>query len=115
MTALSKAEMAEHLHQSQLLAKPLGKEFIEQFFEQIRAALAAGEPVKLSGFGNFELRDKKTRPGRNPKTGEEVPISARRVVTFHPGQKLKARIEARSLGSVPASNTAATEPDFARS
>ena len=61
---------------------------------EIEAALATGEQVKLSGFGNFDLRDKNQRPGRNPKTGEEIPISARRVVTFRPGQKLKARVEA---------------------
>jgi integration host factor subunit alpha len=64
------------------------------FFEEVRGALERGEQVKLSGFGNFNLREKNERPGRNPKTGEEIPISARRVVTFHPGQKLKARVEA---------------------
>jgi len=64
------------------------------YFEELRASLAVGEQVKLSGFGNFDLRDKKERPGRNPKTGEEIPICARRVVTFRPGQKLKARVEA---------------------
>ena len=63
------------------------------FFEEIRHALEHNESVKLSGFGNFYLRDKRQRPGRNPKTGEEIPITARRVVTFHPGQKLKARVE----------------------
>ncbi len=68
--------------------------FVDLFFEEIRAALSSGEQVKLSGFGNFDLRDKNRRPGRNPKTGEEIPISARRVVTFRPGQKLKARVEA---------------------
>ena len=66
---------------------------VESFFDEIRACLAANEQVKLSGFGNFDLRDKRQRPGRNPKTGEEVPISARRVVTFRPGQKLKDRVE----------------------
>ena len=68
-------------------------EVVEQFFEEIRICLENNEQVKLSGFGNFDLRDKGTRPGRNPKTGEEVPISARRVVTFKPGQKLRARVE----------------------
>jgi integration host factor subunit alpha len=67
---------------------------VEIFFEKIRLALENGEQVKLSGFGNFDLREKKQRPGRNPKTGEEIPISARRVVTFRPGQKLKAKVEA---------------------
>jgi integration host factor subunit alpha len=69
-------------------------ELVDCFFEDLRAALAVGEQVKLSGFGNFDLRDKNKRPGRNPKTGEEIPITARRVVTFRPGQKLKARVEA---------------------
>ena len=63
------------------------------FFEEVRKALENGEQVKLSGFGNFDLREKNERPGRNPKTGEDIPISARRVVTFRPGQKLKARVE----------------------
>ena len=65
---------------------------VEQFFEEIRLALENGEDVKLAGFGTFELRDKKQRPGRNPRTGEVIPVSARRVVTFHPSQKLKEKI-----------------------
>ena len=63
------------------------KEIVELFFEEIRSTLARGEEIKISGFGNFQLRDKPQRPGRNPKTGEEVPITARRVVTFHASQK----------------------------
>lgn len=66
---------------------------VEIFFEEIRSALERGHQVKLSGFGNFDLREKNQRPGRNPKTGEEIPITARRVVTFRPGQKLKARVD----------------------
>jgi len=66
---------------------------LRQFFEEIRLSLESNEQVKLSGFGNFDLRDKRQRPGRNPKTGEEIPIQARRVVTFRPGQKLKSRVE----------------------
>ena len=65
----------------------------------MRDALARGEQVKLSGFGNFQLRDKPQRPGRNPKTGEEIPISARRVVTFHASQKLKSMVEQHFRGS----------------
>jgi len=91
---LTKAELAEHLYEELGLNKREAKEIIEQFFEEIRASLEANQPVKLSGFGNFELRDKERRPGRNPKTGEEIPIAARRVVTFRPGQKLKASVEA---------------------
>ncbi len=69
-------------------------ELVDLCFEELVACLALGEPVKLSGFGNFALRDKKERPGRNPRTGEKIPVSARRVVTFRPGQKLKTRVEA---------------------
>jgi len=92
--ALTKADMVERLHAEIGLNKREAKEFVEAFFEEIRMALEEGDSVKLSGFGNFVLRDKNERPGRNPKTGEEIPISARRVVTFRPGQKLKSRVEA---------------------
>jgi len=92
--ALTKARMAELLFEELGLNKREAKELVELFFEEIRNVLAEGEDVKLSGFGNFVLRHKNQRPGRNPKTGEEIPISARRVVTFRPGQKLKARVEA---------------------
>jgi integration host factor subunit alpha len=93
MTALTKADLAEMLYEELGLNKREAKEIVETFFEEIRSALESNEQVKLSGFGNFDLRDKNTRPGRNPKTGEEIPITARRVVTFKPGQKLKARVE----------------------
>ena len=75
------------------LNKREAKELVDLFFEEVRMALEDGAQIKLSGFGNFDLRSKNQRPGRNPKTGEEIPISARRVVTFRPGQKLKARVE----------------------
>jgi len=91
--ALTKADLAEKLFEELGLNKREAKELVERFFEEIRGALEMGEQVKLSGFGNFDLREKKQRPGRNPKTGEEIPISPRRVVTFRPGQKLKARVE----------------------
>ena len=91
--ALTKAEMAEHLFTYLNLNKKQAKDMVESFFEEIRSALESGEQVKISGFGNFDLRDKSERPGRNPKTGEDIPISARRVVTFRPGQKLKSRVE----------------------
>jgi integration host factor subunit alpha len=90
---LTKAELAELLFERVGLNKREAKDMVETFFDEIRAALERGESVKLSGFGNFQLRDKPQRPGRNPKTGEEIPISARRVVTFHASQKLKALIE----------------------
>ena len=89
--ALTKAEMSEYLFDKHGLSKRDAKELVELFFEEIRRALENGEQVKLSG--NFDLRDKNQRPGRNPKTGEDIPITARRVVTFRPGQKLKSRVE----------------------
>lgn len=93
MTAVTKAELASALHEEMGLNKREAKELVEIFFEELRLALENGESVKLSGFGNFVLRDKNERPGRNPKTGEEIPVSARRVVTFRPGQKLRERVE----------------------
>ena len=94
MGALTKADMAEKLIDELGLSKRDAKEMVELFFSEIRECLKANEQVKISGFGNFDLRDKRERPGRNPKTGEEIPISARRVVTFKAGQKLKSRVEA---------------------
>ena len=91
---LTRAELAEMLCDRVGLNKQESKEMVEAFFEVMRDALEGGESVKLAGFGSFQLRAKRPRPGRNPKTGEEIPISARRVVTFRPGQKLKARVEA---------------------
>jgi len=92
--SLTKADLAATLFDEVGLNKREAKEFVDAWFEVIREALESGDHVKLSGFGNFQLRDKSQRPGRNPKTGEEIPISARRVVTFKPGQKLRARVEA---------------------
>ncbi|MFU1635048.1 integration host factor subunit alpha [Aeromonas veronii] len=91
--ALTKADIAEHLFTQLGMSKREAKDMVEAFFEEIRQALERGEQVKISGFGNFDLREKNQRPGRNPKTGEDIPISARRVVTFRPGQKLKVRVE----------------------
>ena len=94
--AITKAELAVSLHEELGLNKRESKEFVEQFFESIKGSLEEGNAVKLSGFGNFGLRDKPARPGRNPKTGEEIPISARRVVTFKASQKLKEAIDRNS-------------------
>ena len=99
--ALTKAEMAERLYEDVGLNKREAKEFVDAFFDVLREALQQGRQVKLSGFGNFDLRRKNQRPGRNPKTGEEIPISARRVVTFHASQKLKAMVEKARHGAKP--------------
>jgi len=90
---LTKAELAELLFEHVGLNKREAKDMVETFFEEIRFSLQRGESVKLSGFGNFQLRDKPQRPGRNPKTGEAIPITARRVVTFHASQKLKNLVD----------------------
>ena len=87
---LTKADLADLLFEQVGLNKREAKDMVEAFFEEVRVALETGDSVKLSGFGNFELRKKSERPGRNPKTGEEIPITARRVVTFHASQKLKS-------------------------
>ena len=94
---LTKAELAEMLFDRVGLNKREAKDIVDTFFEEIRDALARGEPVKLSGFGNFQVRNKPPRPGRNPKTGETIPIAARRVVTFHASQKLKSAVEAEPV------------------
>lgn len=90
---LTKAELADLLFEVVGLNKREAKEVVDIFFEEIRESLVSGNTVKLSGFGNFQLRDKPQRPGRNPKTGEEIPIAARRVVTFHASQKLKSFVQ----------------------
>ena len=91
---LTRADMAESLFNNLGLNKRESRKLVDSYFEELIASLAVGENVRLSGFGNFDLRDKVARPGRNPKTGEESPITARRVVTFRPGHKLKDRVDA---------------------
>lgn len=90
---LTKAELSELLFDQVGLNKREAKDLVDAFFEEIRESLTHGNEVKLSGFGNFQVRDKPPRPGRNPKTGEVIPIAARRVVTFHASQKLRAAVE----------------------
>ncbi len=91
--ALARADMANSLFNAIGVNKREARELVDLFFQELEACLADGEQVRLSGFGNFYLRDKNERPGRNPKTSEKVLIPARRVVTFRAGQKLKARVE----------------------
>lgn len=93
---VTKADLANALFEELGLNKREAKEFVELFFEKLRDSLENGTTVKLSGFGIFSVRDKRPRPGRNPKTGEEIPISARRVVTFKVSQKLKDRVSANA-------------------
>ena len=89
---VTKLELANVLFDELGLNKREAKEFVELFFEEIRSALEKGDHVKFSGFGSFSVRDKPQRPGRNPKTGEEIPVSARRVVTYKASQKIKNRV-----------------------
>ena len=95
-SALTKAQLAELLFEQIGLNKREAKDMVDAFFDMMGARLVAGEEVKLSGFGNFQLRVKAPRPGRNPRTGELIPIAARRVVTFHASQKLKDSIQSAS-------------------
>ena len=98
-STITKAELAELLFAQVGLNKREAKEMVEMFFEEISKTLEGGESVRLSGFGNFQLRNKPQRPGRNPRTGEEIPIKARRVVTFHASQKLKLMVESQNKQS----------------
>lgn len=93
---LTKAEIADSLATKLGYNKNVAKQMVELLFEEIKAALTKGDAVKLSGFGNFAVRSKNSRPGRNPRTGQEIIVTARRVVTFHPGQKLKLSVESYS-------------------
>ncbi len=93
MTTLTKMELSESVAYRTKIDIADAKIFVEGVFETIAEALAQGEDVKISGFGNFSVRKKKERPGRNPKTGEEAAIEARTVVAFHAGTKLKSRVE----------------------
>ncbi len=99
LSALTKARLADRLFEYLGFNKGDAKEFVDAFFEEMRAALERGEPVKLSGFGNFEVRQKNARPGRNPKTGKAATISARRVVVFRPGLKLRTLVEQQAPGT----------------
>jgi integration host factor subunit alpha len=90
---LTKAELAELLFDQLGLNKREAKDMVDAFFDLMRDSLVAGDDVKLSGFGNFQIRTKASRPGRNPRTGEPVDIKARRVVTFHASHKLKAVVQ----------------------
>ncbi|MDH5204583.1 MAG: integration host factor subunit alpha [Hylemonella sp.] len=91
--ALTKAQLAEMLFEQIGLNKRESKDMIDAFFDLIADSLVDGKDVKISGFGNFQIRTKAPRPGRNPRTGETIPIKARRVVTFHASHKLKEQIQ----------------------
>ena len=97
---VTKADLANTLFEQLGLNKREAKEFVELFFEKIRESLENGESVKLSGFGGFSVRDKKSRPGRNPTTGEEVPVTPRRVVTYKASQKVKDRIAKNNVSAL---------------
>lgn len=92
-TALTKAQLADLLFEQIGLNKRESKDMVDAFFDLVAESLVSGEDVKISGFGNFQIRTKAPRPGRNPRTGEAIPIGARRVVTFHASHKLKEQIQ----------------------
>ena len=93
---VTKNELSEALFDQVGLNKREAKDMIDAFFDRIGQSLETGVEVKISGFGNFQLRNKSARPGRNPKTGQMIPIAARRVVTFHASQKLKDVVESHA-------------------
>ena len=95
--ALTKAQLAELLFEQIGLNKRESKDMVDAFFDLVSNSLVDGDDVKITGFGNFQIRTKSPRPGRNPRTGEAIPIAGRRVVTFHASQKLKEQIQAGSL------------------
>ena len=97
-SALTKAQLAELLYEQIGLNKRESKDMVDAFFDLISDSLVQGEDVKISGFGNFHIRTKAARPGRNPRTGEPVAIAARRVVTFHASPKLKEQVQAAAVG-----------------
>ena len=97
--ALTKAQLSDMLFEQIGLNKRESKDMIDAFFDLIAASLVEGTDVKISGFGNFQIRTKAPRPGRNPRTGESIPIQARRVVTFHASHKLKEQIQDETKGA----------------
>ena len=99
--ALTKAQLAELLFEQIGLNKRESKDMVDAFFDLISNSLVDGDDVKITGFGNFQIRTKSPRPGRNPRTGEAIPIAARRVVTFHASQKLKEQIQTGSAANSP--------------
>lgn len=96
--ALTKAQLADLLFEQIGLNKREAKDMVDAFFDLIAARLVEGEDVKISGFGNFQIRTKAPRPGRNPRTGEHIPIGARCVATFHASAKLKEQIHGLPAG-----------------
>ena len=111
---ITKADLATLLHENLGVNKREAAEIVMSFFEEISAELATGDNVKLSGFGVFCLRNKNSRPGRNPKTGEMIPVSARRVVMFHPSHILKAIVQERHPAVLKVTRTEAAPAATAR-
>ena len=98
MSTLTKAEIAERINQQVGLSKSSAQVLVDDFFAELSAQLEAGRDLKFSGFGNFVMRDKGARPARNPRTGDEVVVAPRRIVSFHAGRKLKAMVEDSRVG-----------------
>ena len=97
---MTKAEIVEQIYERVGFSKKESAELVEQVFDIIKSTLADGEKVKISGFGNFVVREKKERVGRNPQTGAPIPISARRVLTFKPSQVLKGVLNPHKTGGL---------------
>lgn len=96
-SALTKSQLAELLFEQIGLNKRESKDMIDAFFDLVSQSLVDGKDIKISGFGNFQIRTKAPRPGRNPRTGEAIPIKGRRVVTFQASHKLKEQIQDQAV------------------
>ena len=108
--AMTKADIVEALYEKVGFSKKEAADLVELVFDQIKGTLAKGEKIKISGFGNFVVREKRSRIGRNPQTGESIEISARRVLTFRPSQVLRAEVNA-SLEGKPIDLSKISEDD----
>lgn len=109
--AITKADLVEALHQKVGFSKKEASDLVEMVFDTIKDTLASGEKIKISGFGNFSIRQKRSRMGRNPQTGQSIEITARKVLTFKPSQVLKAEVNHALGGQVPANEMDDDEDD----
>ena len=96
-STMTKADIVEKVYQKIGFSKKEASELVEMVFNQLKDVLCVGDKVKISGFGNFVVREKKERIGRNPQTGDQIKISARRVLTFRPSQVLKAILNGEDI------------------
>jgi integration host factor subunit alpha len=109
--AMTKADIVESLYEKVGISKKEAADLVEMVFDTIKGTLADGTKIKISGFGNFVVREKRSRIGRNPQTGETIEISARRVLTFRPSQVLRAEVNSSLEGVEPSAASLAHASD----